>query len=388
MKIAASCEAAECINPDGPKVVSTAQPARIGPPIAPPLVAALPLLLLVLGGLACSAALIRYKPYLRGSGAANRASSSSSNSKIDSKDVGGAAAVGAAAAAAAASKLSSSGGSDAAAGVAAVPVLTRTGPGTGRIAMLAFADITADVQVPRTWKDITCVKALRNWRHQGSAPAEPAGGSKGEGFGSASYDLERGSNGSSKGDEDSPTPASGSSSSGRNSTLIVPNGAPVPAAAAAGAAAAGSSSRWRPVLRGVSGSVASGQVLGVMGPSGGGKSTLLLKLCGSLGAGGRSSRWRSSGLVTLDGVVAPASLLSALTAFVPQDDSLMRSLTVEECIRCVLYGPFFLDALVWIHLLHACKQCCSRFAADLSLAGLLPNFAPSCLLVHALLHGT
>jgi hypothetical protein len=37
------------------------------------------------------------------------------------------------------------------------------------------------------------------------------------------------------------------------------------------------------------------------------------------------------GLVTLDGVVAPASLLSALTEFVPQDD--MRSLTVEECIR-------------------------------------------------------
>jgi ABC-type multidrug transport system ATPase subunit len=70
-----------------------------------------------------------------------------------------------------------------------------------------------------------------------------------------------------------------------------------------------------------------------MGPSGGGKSTLLLKLCGSLGAGGRSSSWRSGGLVTLDGVVAPASLLSALTAFVPQDDTLMRSLTVEECIR-------------------------------------------------------
>jgi hypothetical protein len=34
-----------------------------------------------------------------------------------------------------------------------------------------------------------------------------------------------------------------------------------------------------------------------------------------------------------NGVAAPASLLSALTAFVPQDDSLMRSLTVEECIR-------------------------------------------------------
>jgi ABC-type multidrug transport system ATPase subunit len=41
--------------------------------------------------------------------------------------------------------------------------------------------------------------------------------------------------------------------------------------------------------------------------------------------------------VTLDGVVAHASLLSALTAFVPQDDTLMRSLTVEDCIRYVQF---------------------------------------------------
>jgi hypothetical protein len=45
--------------------------------------------------------------------------------------------------------------------------------------------------------------------------------------------------------------------------------------------------------------------------------------------------------VTLDGVVAPASLLSALTEFDPQDDSLMRSLTVEECIRWVALGSTF-----------------------------------------------
>jgi ABC-type multidrug transport system fused ATPase/permease subunit len=332
MKISASCEAAECIDPDGPKVVSTAELARKGPPIAPPLVAALPLLALVLGGLACSAALIRYKPYLRGSGAAGKGSSSS---KVGAKD---------ASEAAASANAGSGLGSEAAAGAAAgAAMLTRTGPGTGRIAMLSFADVTADVKLPRTWRDIACVKALTNRRNsQGSADSATAG-SKAEGFGASPkaqpYDLERGSNSSSKGDEDSPTPMSGSSGDGHNRTLIVSNGAPAAAAAGSGsggskpAGSSSSNSRWRPVLRGVSGNVASGQVLGVMGPSGGGKSTLLLKLCGSLGAGGRSSSWRSGGLVTLDGVVAPASLLSALTAFVPQDDTLMRSLTVEECIR-------------------------------------------------------
>ncbi|WIA23677.1 hypothetical protein OEZ85_000376 [Tetradesmus obliquus] len=311
MKIAASCEAAECIDPKGPKLVSTAELARSGPPIAPPLVAALPLLLLALGGLACGAALARYKPYLRGS--------SSSSSKLDGKDMAGLAAAG---------NLSNGGGS-----TAAPSVLTaRTGPGTGRIAMLAFADVTADVKVPRTWRDIACVKSYKSWGDQGaSAPA----GLKADQAESKPYDLERGSNGSSKGEEDSPTPMSGSSSGGgggHNGTLIVPISTG-PTAAAAAAGSSSSSGRWRPVLRGVSGSVASGQVLGVMGPSGGGKSTLLLKLCGSLGAGGRGSSWRSGGLVALDGVAAPAPLLAALTALVPQDDSLMRSLTAEECIR-------------------------------------------------------
>uniref|UniRef100_A0A383V3X3 ABC transporter domain-containing protein n=1 Tax=Tetradesmus obliquus TaxID=3088 RepID=A0A383V3X3_TETOB len=311
MKIAASCEAAECIDPEGPKLVSTAELARSGPPIAPPLVAALPLLLLALGGLACGAALARYKPYLRGS---------SSSSKLDGKDMAGLAAAG---------NLSNGGGS-----TAAPSVLTAcTGPGTGRIAMLAFAHVTADVKVPRTWRDIACVKSYKSWGDQGaSAPA----GFKADQAESKPYDLERGSNGSSKGEEDSPTPMSGSSSGGggggHNGTLIVPISTG-PTAAAAAAGSSSSSGRWRPVLRGVSGSVASGQVLGVMGPSGGGKSTLLLKLCGSLGAGGRGSSWRSGGMVALDGVAAPAPLLAALTALVPQDDSLMRSLTAEECIR-------------------------------------------------------
>jgi ABC-type multidrug transport system ATPase subunit len=48
---------------------------------------------------------------------------------------------------------------------------------------------------------------------------------------------------------------------------------------------------------------------------------------------GKRSIWRSSGDVAVDGVAVGPSLLTAVTALVPQDDTLMRSLTVEECVR-------------------------------------------------------
>eukprot|EP00775_Hariotina_reticulata_P001880 gene1880-2215_t len=52
---------------------------------------------------------------------------------------------------------------------------------------------------------------------------------------------------------------------------------------------------------------------------------------GVVGAG-KSGSWRSSGTVAVDGVAVGPSLLTAVTALVPQDDTLMRSLTVEECV--------------------------------------------------------
>ena len=59
MKIKASCEASECLDPAGPKLVGSAVERASGPPIGPPLVAALPLFALVASGIVCLAALFR-----------------------------------------------------------------------------------------------------------------------------------------------------------------------------------------------------------------------------------------------------------------------------------------------------------------------------------------
>ncbi len=67
-----------------------------------------------------------------------------------------------------------------------------------------------------------------------------------------------------------------------------------------------------------------------MGPSGGGKSTLLNVLSGMLAQDRRT--WAVEGTVCLDGAPASPSKLIHATALVPQDDCLLRSLTVGECL--------------------------------------------------------
>jgi ABC-type multidrug transport system ATPase subunit len=90
---------------------------------------------------------------------------------------------------------------------------------------------------------------------------------------------------------------------------------------------------WRQVLRGVSGALRSGEMTGVMGPSGSGKSTLLHVLTGALAGGGQGgNRWRVRGRVLADGVRVGPGRLARVTALVPQDDLLVRSLTVEESL--------------------------------------------------------
>lgn len=392
MNIAASCEASECLDPTGPKLVGTGGMQQSAPPVAPPLVAMLPLLFLVLGALACGAALARYKAYLRGKGRNSSSSVGGAAAAMAGKGVGTVPGAqnarrisGGSDGATAVPMLVGSVGSEAAAartagtGTAGGAILGAHVPGFRQIGMLSFSEITADVRVPRTWREYLSSTASR--RQAAAAPERYAGGGLKDSNGP--YDLEKGSS-----DEDAATPnsAGGSQPDGVSSNGVAIFQQPTAAEAGAATAAATSgrpprpssigdssimtggssggagSSRWRPVLRGVSGSVASGQVLGVMGPSGGGKSTLLLKLCGSLGAGGNGSTWRSSGLVCLDGVVAPPSLLSAVTALVPQDDTLMRSLTVEECIRCgrtvgvvlqwMLVGGCFLSAELGVAAKH------------------------------------
>lgn len=85
----------------------------------------------------------------------------------------------------------------------------------------------------------------------------------------------------------------------------------------------------RHVLRGVSGRVASGQVLAIMGPSGCGKTTLLNMLAGRVA---KSRSHLSGGVVRVDGVRRVPGSFRRLAAYVAQDDVLFGELTVREHI--------------------------------------------------------
>lgn len=85
----------------------------------------------------------------------------------------------------------------------------------------------------------------------------------------------------------------------------------------------------RHVLRGVSGRVASGQVLAIMGPSGCGKTTLLNMLAGRVA---KSRAHLAGGVVRVDGVRRAPGSFRRLAAYVAQDDVLFGELTVREHI--------------------------------------------------------
>jgi hypothetical protein len=460
MKIKASCDASECLDPSGPKLVGSAVEKRTGPPIGPPILAALPLLALLLAGLVCLAALIRYMPYLRskqppaaaaaaGGGRAGR--NGKNKAGVTGPGARGGSPLGVNAkgfaagqthqgfvkgpagplgegfeageeqspAAAAAAAAAASNGSDAqglvgssssgsprsgftgvsgavlagpgqvsvsdgstprssvkaeaipagpaaaAAVVPMVPLLRVNVPrpsangstaSGGQIQELSFYDVTADVKVHRGFKEV--VRSALNRSSSSSSLSSSEGAS-------VRGDLETGSMKGGKGSSNSLADGlkfkndrlgEGERHASPLARVVsVRNSAPratdddtlplteqqqqlsasVPAAGSSSGSNGSNAQRWRRVLQGVSGCVGSGEVMGIMGPSGGGKSTLLMKLCGGLGGHSRGGEWRSGGVVCLDGVVVPPSLLTAVTALVPQDDVMMRSLTVEECIRWV-----------------------------------------------------
>ncbi|GAB0491196.1 hypothetical protein MMPV_002448 [Pyropia vietnamensis] len=85
----------------------------------------------------------------------------------------------------------------------------------------------------------------------------------------------------------------------------------------------------RHILRGVSGRVASGQVLAIMGPSGCGKTTLLNMLAGRVA---KSRTHLAGGVVRVDGVRRAPGSFRRLAAYVAQDDVLFGELTVREHI--------------------------------------------------------
>jgi hypothetical protein len=71
VKLDLICEAAECIDPEGPIMVGTDLPQEQDNSYVKPIIAAIPLMMLVLGALVCGVMMARVLPYLkpRGKGA-------------------------------------------------------------------------------------------------------------------------------------------------------------------------------------------------------------------------------------------------------------------------------------------------------------------------------
>jgi ABC-type multidrug transport system ATPase subunit/ABC-type multidrug transport system permease subunit len=86
----------------------------------------------------------------------------------------------------------------------------------------------------------------------------------------------------------------------------------------------------RAILSHVSGVARMGELVGVLGPSGGGKTSLLSVLAGSVEDSGRNAI--ITGSVTLDGRPLDASLARRV-AYCAQDCTLLPTLSVEECVR-------------------------------------------------------
>jgi len=81
------------------------------------------------------------------------------------------------------------------------------------------------------------------------------------------------------------------------------------------------------ILNNISGKVEAGTLMGIMGPSGSGKSSLLNIL-----AAVESGRSRISGQILLNGKLQKTGYRTAV-AYVQQDDSLYETLTVHECVE-------------------------------------------------------
>lgn len=88
-------------------------------------------------------------------------------------------------------------------------------------------------------------------------------------------------------------------------------------------------SGFKSVLHGISGVVQKGQFLGVMGPSGGGKTTFLSIIC-SVSAEQATQR-QIDGQILINGR-RTGRWTQRIVAFVPQDDKLIGTLTVRECL--------------------------------------------------------
>lgn len=89
------------------------------------------------------------------------------------------------------------------------------------------------------------------------------------------------------------------------------------------------------VVRGVSGSVGSGQVLGILGRNGVGKSTLIKALAGFLPVDGGRVRWQGRDLAG----VPPHARLAAGIAYAPQENVVFGDLSVADNLWLHLGRP-------------------------------------------------
>jgi branched-chain amino acid transport system ATP-binding protein len=101
------------------------------------------------------------------------------------------------------------------------------------------------------------------------------------------------------------------------------------------------------VLRGVSGGVAPGQVLGILGRNGVGKTTLLRALAGFLPLAGGQVQWQGRDLQA----VAPHRRLAAGMAYAPQEEVVFAELSVQENL--------------WLHLPERQSDRYARLLAEL-----------------------
>ena len=89
-----------------------------------------------------------------------------------------------------------------------------------------------------------------------------------------------------------------------------------------------SKSGKKKILNNISGVLTQGNVMAIMGPSGGGKSTLLNILAG---VAVNFDRLKVNGSITVDGQ-ARGAWFPRIAAHVPQEDNQIPTLTVRECI--------------------------------------------------------
>lgn len=327
IKIEADCQASECIDPEGPVLVGEAVARSKGRDWAHPVIAAIPAMVLFLGVVACGAMMAGALPYLRTAPAAGRGG----GGKGDAAGAAPAGPVG----------EGREGGDDAAGGGAAADVAPAAAPAAGGGALKivpAGGGGVAPVQ-ELSWDDLVVKARLPGRGHGGRRHAPPAPASAAALAGAnaaagAAAAAPPGGVAISVGGDDKGAAGAGAAHHEHE------RGARHEHAAASGPAAAArlaaellgltaGGARWKTILHGVSGKARAREVAGILGPSGSGKSTLLSALTGSLAG---DPRWRARGRVCLDGAPAGARALAAATALVPQDDLLMRSLTVEECL--------------------------------------------------------